>query len=129
MRTRGRLLEVLDKAEQGPIVEEHEWDVEYIQKPIARLVEKYDIKWDKDDLVPNDDDLADRTFAAGMELARESGVYCTSTKRRMIWSQAELEEAYTTVEMILDSELEKIHQEMESAEKQTSKKKKIKLFS
>lgn len=96
MRTRGRLLEVLDKAENGPIVEEQEWDFDYIQKPIARLVKDYDIKWDKDQMVPSDDDLADRAFAAGLELARESGVYCTSTKRRMVWSQDELDEVIAT---------------------------------
>ena len=67
MRTRGRLLDVLDKAENGPIVEEQEWDVEYIQKPIARLVEKYDVKWEKEAFVPSDDALADRVFAAGLE--------------------------------------------------------------
>ena len=44
MRTRGRLLDVLDKAETGPIVEEKEWDIEYIQKPIARLVKEYDVQ-------------------------------------------------------------------------------------
>jgi len=96
MRTRGRLLDVLDKAETGPIVEEKDWDIEYIQKPIARLVKEYDIKWDKGVFVPSDDDLADRVFAAGLELARESGVYCTSTKRRMIWSQAEIDEVIAT---------------------------------
>ncbi len=48
MRTRGRLHSVLDKAETGPIVEEREFDVEYIQKPIQKLVKKYDVKWEKD---------------------------------------------------------------------------------
>ena len=92
MRTRGRLIDVLDKAENGPIVEEQEWDREYIQRRIASLVKKYDVCWERDTFVPSDDDLADRTFLAGLELARESGVYCIDTKRRMIWSQDELDE-------------------------------------
>ncbi len=30
MRTRGRLLDVLDKAENGPVVDEKDWDKQYI---------------------------------------------------------------------------------------------------
>ncbi len=96
MRTRGRLLNVLDKAETGPIVEEKEFDVEYILKPIRELVNKYDINWDKDMFLTNDDDLADRVFQAGYELALNTGVYCTSTKRRMIWTKVELDEVIAT---------------------------------
>lgn len=96
MRTRGRFYDVLDKAEHGPIIEENEFDREFIQKPIAHLVKKYDIKWEKGIFVPSDDELADRLFIAGMELARETGIYCLDTKRRMIWSQRELEEVINT---------------------------------
>ena len=92
MRTRGRLLQVIDKADNGPIVTEAEFDREWIRKPIAGLVKKYDITWPKDTLVPADDALADRVFLAGLELARETGVWCIDTSRRMIFSQRELDE-------------------------------------
>lgn len=85
------LLSVLDKAENGPIVKETDFDRQYIYNTITELVKKYDVRWDKGVMVPNDDSLADRVFEAGLELARESGVYCLDTKRRMIWSQAELD--------------------------------------
>jgi len=65
MRTRGRLLDVLDKAEQRPYSEENEYDVEFIQKPIAALIKKYEVRWDKDDFLPQDDALADRVFQVG----------------------------------------------------------------
>ena len=92
MRTRGRLLQVIDKADNGPIVTEAEFDREWIRKPIAGLVKKYDITWPKDTLVPADDALADRVFLAGLELARDTGVWCIDTSRRMIFSQRELDE-------------------------------------
>ena len=92
MRTRGRLLQVIDKADNGPIVTEAEFDREWIRKPIAGLVKKYDITWPKDTLVPADDALADRVFLAGLELARETGVWCIDTSRRMVFSQRELDE-------------------------------------
>lgn len=85
------LLGVLDKAENGPIIEEVDHDRQYIHKRIVELIKKYDVSWDKDTMVPADDALADRVFEAGMELARETGLYCLDSKRRMIWSQAELD--------------------------------------
>jgi methylamine--corrinoid protein Co-methyltransferase len=85
------LASILDKTEQGPVIEEKVWDQQYISAKIKELITKYDIAWDENTLVPNDDALADRLFAAGMELALESGVYCINTKRQMAWEQEELQ--------------------------------------
>lgn len=85
------MLSVLDKAENGPVIEEKDWDLKYINRAIKDLIKKYDIRWDSDVMVPSDDALADRLFEAGMELARETGVYCLETKRQMKWSQDELD--------------------------------------
>ena len=87
------LLGSLDKAEHGPIVEERDWDNKFISQTIRELVRKYDISWNADDpIVPWDNDFADRVFAAGMEMAVKTGVYCLDTKRQMLWSQDELEQ-------------------------------------
>ncbi len=84
-------LSVLDKADSGPFIEERDWDRLFISKRIKELIKKYDISWDRTTIsVPYDDALADRAFAAGMELAVESGVYCTDTHRQMTWSRDEL---------------------------------------
>jgi methylamine--corrinoid protein Co-methyltransferase len=90
------MLSVLDKAENGPVVEEKDWDLKYINQSIKVLIKKYDIHWDSDVMVPSDDNLADRLFEAGMELARETGVYCLETKRQMKWSQDELDYILST---------------------------------
>ncbi len=89
------LLGVLDKAENGHIIKETDFDRQYIYNRITELVRKYDVKWDKNVMVPDDDALADRVFEAGMELARETGLYCLDTRRRMIWTQAELDDVLT----------------------------------
>jgi len=86
------LLSVLDKADSGPYVEADAFDKQFIFETIKGLIKDYDIDWDKDVYVPADDDLADRLFAAGFELARETGVYSLDTQRRMIWTEAELTE-------------------------------------
>lgn len=85
------MLSVLDKAENGPVLEEKDWDIKYINQAIKELIQKYDIRWDAETMVPADDALADRLFEAGMELARETGVYCLETKRQMKWTQDELD--------------------------------------
>ncbi|MCX6026843.1 MAG: monomethylamine:corrinoid methyltransferase [Chloroflexi bacterium] len=59
------------------------------------MVKKYDVKWPRGVLVPDDNELADRVFLAGLELARSTGIYCVDTKRRMVFSQDELDEVIT----------------------------------
>jgi methylamine--corrinoid protein Co-methyltransferase len=87
------LLSVLDKAEQGSIIDQKVFDRVLINQKIRDLTDKYDIKWGEENIVPSDENLADRLFAAGKELALDTGVYCIDTKRRMIWSSDELEQA------------------------------------
>jgi methylamine--corrinoid protein Co-methyltransferase len=90
------LLSVLDKAESGPYIESGEFDQKHIFERVKDLIDKYDLHWDSDTFVPSDDDLADRVYAAGFELALEAGVYCLDTQRRMIWTEEELNWALET---------------------------------
>ena len=84
---------VLNKTETGEVVDENEWDRQYINQTIKDLVKKYEISWDKKFYgVPTDDALADRVFAAGFDLAVNSGLYCVDTKRRMAWTAEELQD-------------------------------------
>ena len=78
-------LNILDKAENGPMVDINDWDQTYIYQTIKDLIKKYDIKIDvQDPGVPSDDDMADRVFEAAMDLAVQRGVYCTDTGRQMV---------------------------------------------
>lgn len=87
------ILNTLDKAENGPLVDEKIWDREIIGGTVRELVRKYEIELDpQDPFVPADDALADRLFEAGMKMAVQTGVYCVDTKRRMQWSRQELEQ-------------------------------------
>lgn len=86
------LLSAIDKAENGPVLDEKEWDRDVIGKNFRETLKKYDITLDKDTSIVSDDDaLADRLWEAGLELAAKTGVYCLDTKRRMLWSKDELE--------------------------------------
>jgi len=86
------LASILDKTEAGPVIDEKVWDKQFIGAKVNELIAKYEINWDEDTFVPSDDELADRLYAAGLELALESGVYCLNTKRQMIWESEELQD-------------------------------------
>lgn len=85
------LASILDKTESGPVIDEKVWDRQMIGTKVKELITKFEINWDEDTLVPSDDALADRLFAAGLELALDSGVYCLNTKRQMTWEPDELQ--------------------------------------
>jgi methylamine--corrinoid protein Co-methyltransferase len=89
MRNRGRLLEVMYRAETGPIIEEADFEARLITSTVSQQIKKYDLHFDKATFVPGDDDLADRVFQAGLEFAVEVGMFCQDTNRRITWTEAE----------------------------------------
>lgn len=86
-------LEVIDRAMAGRHCSETEFDMEVVVPKIQEVVAKYMIKYDPDNPVPADDDLADRVFQAGLELYRDVGTYCPDTERIIRFSEEELREA------------------------------------
>jgi methylamine--corrinoid protein Co-methyltransferase len=93
MRNAGRLLDILDRMEHGPITEEKEFDAKLIAARSRQLVKEYGIKFDGVNLINTDDGLADRCFQAGLALAEGTGLYCVSNGRRLTWSRREILEA------------------------------------
>jgi len=89
MRNRGRLLEVMYRAETGPIIEETDFEAKLITSTVKKLTSKYELKFDKSTIVPSDDELADRVFQAGLEFAVEVGMFCQDTNRRIMWTEGE----------------------------------------
>lgn len=85
-------LEIIDRSNNGPQVDKNDWDMDHIVLPTRQLVKKYQLSWEKDVVIPNNPELADRIFNAAMDLAVEAGVYCISTKRIIQFSYDELKE-------------------------------------
>ena len=99
MKHRSRLVEVLHRAETGPIMEEADFERKLVAPTIKKLLKKYDIKYNRLVFVSSDDDLADRVFQAGLDLASEVGMFCQSTSRRIVWTRDELEEGCDFVQV------------------------------
>jgi methylamine---corrinoid protein Co-methyltransferase len=92
MQNTGRLIDILDRMENGPVISEAEFDMKVISDRIQELVQEYDIHYSGDEVVNTDDAMADRCFEAGLQLAIDAGVYCKSSGRRMLWTRREIEE-------------------------------------
>jgi methylamine---corrinoid protein Co-methyltransferase len=92
MRTYTRLMDVMDRTEDGPLVDELMWDMKIVPEVVMRLLKEYDIKMKPvgDAVVMSDDALADRLFAAGLALAEQLGTYCVTTNRRVQFSKSEI---------------------------------------
>ena len=60
MRHQTRLLDILDRAENGPIMDEHHWDMFFVPQVMSELCSEFDIDFSgsKDRFVPDDDALA-----------------------------------------------------------------------
>lgn len=93
MKHRGRLLEVLHRAETGPLIDEKAFERQLVTTTSKRLIKEYGIQYDPKTAVPSNDDLADRLFQAGMDFAVEVGIFCQDTSRRIVWTRNEYEDA------------------------------------
>ncbi len=92
MNSRARLLDIIERSLNGPIVSEHDFDMERVHKNIKRLVKKYDIRVTEDRFLTTDDDLCDRAWNAAIEFLASCGVYSKDTGRVIEFSEREIRE-------------------------------------
>jgi methylamine---corrinoid protein Co-methyltransferase len=93
MKNHGRLMDVIDRAYDGPPCDERDFDMQFIADGVARVVKEHGIKFDRDKIIQQDDEMADRVWEAGLEFLVGCGVFNTSTGRRMVFSRQEIEDA------------------------------------
>jgi len=84
--------EVVDRCDKGKHMKESEYDV-FLWKNLSEIINKYDIHFDGDIVIPDDDGLADRAFEAAMELFIKVGFYCPDTQKIVKFTRDEIEEA------------------------------------
>jgi methylamine--corrinoid protein Co-methyltransferase len=84
-------LEILDRANTGPYISEENWDLEKVAMTARRLVKKYKVEYDPNEVVTSDPAIADAIYQAGYEMAVELGAYSRSTERIIEISQDEID--------------------------------------
>jgi methylamine--corrinoid protein Co-methyltransferase len=82
--------EVIARSESGPLVKEKEFDLQ-LGRVARQMVEKYDIRYDPQQIIPADDGLADRMFQAGLDLFLQLGIYCRDTGRLIQFTRQEVQ--------------------------------------
>ena len=85
-----RFLDVIDRTYSGQMMEEEEFDLKYVAGGVQRALQKYNIKFNKENIIQQDDALIDRAFEAGLDFLVETGVYNRSTGRLIKFSRAEI---------------------------------------
>ncbi|NIS69926.1 MAG: monomethylamine:corrinoid methyltransferase, partial [Proteobacteria bacterium] len=81
--------EVVRRSETGEILAEEAFD-RRVGKVSMEVTDKYDIKFNSEEVITSDNELADRLFDATVEFFLEVGVYCTDTGRVMKFNKKEL---------------------------------------
>jgi len=86
------LIEIMDRALEGPFTPENDFDLKIFVPKLREVIKKYGIRYDSENPLSCDDDLADRVFKAGIELFTATGVYCVDTERIIRFSEEEIRE-------------------------------------
>lgn len=84
------MLDIYERAVNGPIMTEKEFDMKIFLPNLKDVVKKYDIRYDKENPVPSDDAAADNLFEAGVEFMTRIGVFCQGTNRVMQFTEDEI---------------------------------------
>jgi methylamine---corrinoid protein Co-methyltransferase len=95
MTTVSNLLKMVERTYDGPICSQEDWDFRIISKKAKEILTKYNLfrVWDKETPVNCDDELADRFYQAGVELATITGIYSIETERIIQISEEEIADA------------------------------------
>lgn len=86
-------VEICRRAVTGRLVSEEKFDRELFFPKVKELVQRYGIKADLENLVNQDDGIADAVFNAAVDLLSEVGVYCPDSQRLIELSRGEVLEA------------------------------------
>lgn len=90
MATR-RFMEIIARGESGDPTTEKEFDM-LVFKTAKKMVKKYGLKYDPENLVTTDEELIDNTFEAAMELLTTLGVFNCDSGRTIEISRADIAE-------------------------------------
>jgi len=79
-----------DRAKTGKKMTELEWDSVVIPETAAALKQKYNIVMDKKVMIPEDPELINNLFKAGIDMLEQCGIYCTDTGRVIKYTREEI---------------------------------------
>ena len=89
---RERLMQVLERAHNGPVTDTFDWDAKIIPSMVNKHLKANNLQktCDNDNPINCDDELADRFFNAGLDMAVDTGLLCLDTHRIIKFSRDEI---------------------------------------
>jgi len=109
-------IEVIRRTENGPYISERDFDIEVVFETTRELVKKYGIRYNRNELITLNPEMADGAFQAGLELAEKAGIFCINTSRQIKFNRAELLAALRTAPRALQIGSGKDQRVIEAAE-------------
>ncbi len=82
--------DVYERAKKGPKMPENDWDFKMVPQTAKALKKKYNIKMDKTKIIPEDKELINNLFQAGLEMLETCGIYCIDTGRVIKYTRDEI---------------------------------------
>ena len=82
--------DVYERFVKGQKVKVEEWDYKTTPENLTALKEKYDIKFDPAQIIPEDKDLMNRLFQAGLEMLVTTGYYLQDLGRVAKFTEEEI---------------------------------------
>lgn len=86
------VFELYNRFASGERMNEETWDFHLIPETAKSMKERYEIKFDDSKIIPEDQDLVDRLFLAGVDMLVTCGLYNTDMGTRMQITEDELYE-------------------------------------
>lgn len=90
MDRQARLIEIVDRSLNGPILTEAEFDRKHVAAGVQRVVQEHEISTHPEVIINMDDALADRVWDAALDFLVGCGVYSQSTQRVIRLSREEI---------------------------------------
>ena len=87
-----KFLELYERSNTGEKVSKDDWDMDYIIDNVMELVDEYEFSWDKQVIIPEDEQLLDDMFEAAKKLILNTGIYNMTTGRIIRFSEDEIDE-------------------------------------
>ena len=86
-------LDVCERAEQGPLMTERDFELKVFIPQLTEVVSAYGIRYDPEMPVPADDSAADRLYHAALDFLVRVGIYCQDTNRVIQFTEDEIRDA------------------------------------
>jgi len=87
-------LDFMERAINGPIMSESDFNKRVLIPSIVKIVKEFEIRYEPENPLTSNNELADRLFKGALELILQTGIYCDDTNRIIPLDRKEIGEAF-----------------------------------